>query len=381
MPGGEKTPPGRLPGQPKILFKDEGAAEGQRTKPTPSPAPLPASPPREPARLRFPSGAAATPAAPQTPARRSAPAVPFGAPKPQPPKDQRPKVIGAGTLRRRIPCSIADLQGLDAAVAPAIARQALYLIERTNLDDEHFDDVLRFGAELQAEHGAVAEAELTLANDAFFQQGQTALARMIQLFGDLDPQRVFAERQPALIDKLKSMIDPPRPPNDIFGERYPSLLSLAQELKTLEPQLLRHAQRVTALGARYRALTERIASHVLAATFLVRYLRDHPVTDGRQAHYATQADVLETRATSLLATRATIEMGSLNNQVLQESAQILIAAGRGMLEEDLPAFHTAYTAALTAAAQSRTAVTSTTSFQSVRDVHARVMRKMQGEIR
>lgn len=367
MPDADRASSGGTHGQPKILFKGQQPREGTATPP----------PARSAARVLFPGDAAGRRVAEPSPERPSGPAVPFGAPRPPPPKDQPPKVIAGGVVRRRVPCTDEELRRIDATATPAVISEAQHLIAIINLDDLYFDDALRFGADLQVEHAAIAEAELVLANAEPFRQGQSTLARVLQLLGMLDPQRLFVARQSGVVDKFKALLGPARPPGEVFAEEYPCLVALAQELRTLEPQLVELARQARELGARYGVLQDRIASHLLAASFLVRYIRDYPDHGENAAHYGSQADVLETRLASLLATRTTVELGRLNNEVLQQNVETLIAAGRGMLEEDLPAFFTSYTAALNTASQPGADVSR--NEQAARDVHARLMRKVQGE--
>lgn len=369
MPGAGNTPPGESPGKPKILFGTSG--EERATASTP-----PAE--RQP-RVLFPAGAAEEPQAAPAPDKggEPQPAVLFGSPQPPTPKGTGPKVLAGGTIRQRIPCTAGDLQRLDASATPAIIKEALRIIQRTNLDDAYFDDALRFGAELQAEHGAITEEELALARDESVQQGQTTLTRMIQLCEDLDPQRLFM-RQASIGEAFKTLLDPPRPPWEVFEEKYPRLLSLARDLRAVEPQLLALSQRLRALEHRYVTLIEGTAGYVLAANFIARYVREQTRADGRQAHYTSQADALESRAASLLVTRTTVEIGRITNQSLRGSVQALLDAGRGMLEEDLPAFHTAYTAALAASTRSDAATPDASWLKSVHEVHERVTRRLKG---
>lgn len=369
MPGAEDTPPGKAPGGPKVLF---GATETPRGHTGPSPA-------EGTPRVLFPADTApVSQAAPDAGARRS-PGVMFGSPQPPSPKGERPKVIADGVIRRRIACSAADLQPLDPAATPAVVKQALRFVAAINLDDAHYDDVLRFGAELQAEHGAIAEQELAFANAAALHQGQATLAQMIQRLGILDPETIFASRRSRFGAALRVLLEPARPPREVFAATYPELLSLAQGLRALEPPLVELLDGLRGLERRYAALVDGIAGRVLAANFVARFVRENPVADGRQGHYLSQADALETRATSLLATRATVELGRLTNETLRGNAQTLIEAGRGMLEEDLPAFHTVYTAALLAAARPPAGDPESGWLLPVRDVHARIMRKLKGD--
>lgn len=369
MPGAEDRPPGDPQGRPKILF---GAGDTPREPPDPQTAP------GKP-RVLFPADTPVQPSRVPDIAEQRGPGIPFGTPRPPAPKGGPPKVIGDGAVRRRIPCGLDDLLTLDPTVSPAAARQALRIVAGTNLDDAHYDDVLRFGADLQAEHGAIAEQELALASTPALHQCQALLARVVGLLGDLDPERLFNVRRGRLADTIRVFLEPARTPREVFAATYPELLASARELKGLEPALLALFAGLSGLGRRYAVLAERIASHILAASFIAQYARVTFADDAQQGHYLSQADALTTRISSLLGTQATVEMGRLTNEALRGNVQALIDAGRGMLEEDLPAFHTVYTAALSAASGESSATAESGWFQPVRDVHARLMHKLKGD--
>lgn len=369
MPDAEGRPPGKAPGRPKILF-GPGDAPGE----SPAPQAAEARP-----RVLFPADAPSRTPREPGPGEQRRPGVPFGTPQPPAPKGGAPKIIGDGSVRQRIPCSLDDLQSLDPTVSPGTTAQALRIVASTNLDDAHFDDVLRFGAELQAEHGAIAEQELAIASAPVLHQGQGLLARVIGFLGDLDPERVFGIRRGRLASTIRIFLEPARTPRDIFATTYPQLLAAARELQGLETALLALFADLSNLGRRYAALTERIASHILAANFIAQYARDAMTNDGQRGNYLSQADALTTRVSSLLGTQTTVEMGRLTNEALRGNVQALIDASRGMIEEDLPAFHTVYTAAFSAASGDPAASAESDWFQPVRDVHARLVRKVKGD--
>ena len=112
-------------------------------------------------RVLFEENAASPVAAP--PVRAGGPAVLFGVPRAPAPKSDRPRVLASGEIRSRIPCDATALREIDATVPASVLTHALRVVEGINVDDHYFDDVVRFGAGLQAEHGRLAERELAVA--------------------------------------------------------------------------------------------------------------------------------------------------------------------------------------------------------------------------
>lgn len=303
------------------------------------------------------------------------PKVLFGSPTLPKPKGSDVKVLFGGEIRRRIPCTVAELQKLDASATKASLDRALRIVEGVNLDDRQFDDVVRYGADLQAEHGALMESELALAQDEALVSGQTLSAKALALFEELDPDTVFAVKGNRFLEAIKSLAVPARSAEKVFGEQYPKILSLVEELKKQEPRLIEAANKLAALSPRYTSLIERIAGYMLAARFIAGYVRAKEWNEGERAHYASQADALETRVASLLATQVTLEAGRLTHEMLQAGAQSLVDAGRALSEENLPAYQTAYAAALAKARQG--AMSRDTSWlEPLRDIHARILRKL-----
>ena len=94
----------------------------------------------------------------------------------------------------------------------------------------------------------------------------------------------------------------------------------------------------------------------------------------RQAHFAAQAEAIETRIASLLATKATVEVGRRTLEAVARNIDALAWSGEGLLREELPAWHTAYSAALLAARSSKGG---TQAVSSLRDIHARIFAKLR----
>ncbi|MEO8002279.1 MAG: hypothetical protein ABI644_10415 [Arenimonas sp.] len=281
------------------------------------------------------------------PEKPNTPKVLFGTPKALLPISTEPKVIADGVLRERIRCTVMELSALDPRANSATVARALQLVNMLNLDDAHFDDVVRFGGELQAEHGAITEIELAIANHKSIQEAQVIFSEVLALFESLNPDVLFKVRKPSLIQVLRQWFTRKTVADIVFSENYARLLNRIDELKVHESALTEAASRLAALKPRYQVLAERIASAILAANFIVDKFRKEPVTGSLQSHYTSQIDALEQRATSLLSTRATLEMGLLTHAVLSQNLHALANTSNGMLEENLPAFNTAYTAALT----------------------------------
>lgn len=300
----------------------------------------------------------------------------FGSPAPPTPKGAGPRILFDGEVRRRIACTVEELRKLDASASKTSLDHALSIVAGVNLDDRYFDDVVRFGAGLQAEHGALMESELALAQDKALVAGQTVGANMLALFEELNPDTVFAVKGKGFIEVVKSIAVSARSAEEIFAEKYPNILLLVQELKKLEPELARATDGLAALSPRYATLIERIAGYVLAANFIVGHVRGKEWNEADRVHYASQADALETRAASLLATRVTLEAGRITHEMLQASAQALVNSGRGLLEENLPAYQTAFAMAITKA-RLEPGSHDAGWLRALREIHARILKKLK----
>ena len=308
------------------------------------------------------------------PAQAPAPVVLFGGAAAPALASNGPKVVAGGVLRQRIPCSAVLLGALDPAASPAVLAKALRMVAGVNLDDSHFGDIAYFGAQLQAEHGAMAEVELAIANHASIQQAQGALADILAIFRRLDPAMLFPTRAPSFFEALRQRLMPPkRAGNLLFNEDYLQLRQRIGALKAHGDALDEAAGQLTALAPRYAALVDDLAAAVLAARFIVAHVHEIPAEHPLQAHYAAQASALETRVSSLLATRATLEMGHLTHRLLDQSLRALTSTTHGVVDEELPAFHTACTAALTSRHLSPEALA------ALQGVYERIIRTLKGE--
>lgn len=304
------------------------------------------------------------------------PAILFGSPKAPRPKGDGPLVLAGGERRTRIPCNAQALRDLEASASDADIGRALRIIDGTNLDDHHLDDVLRFGADLQLEHGTIAEAHLDLTGDETVAKAQDGIARALELLRELDPEAVFAPKGSDLLDSLASIWRAPEKADERLAALYPELLALAEKLETLEPGLASVSERLEVLRSRYQALDERISSYVLAARFLIQHMRTSPlIEDVRRPHYLPQANALETRIASLLNTQASSGVGRFTLDAIASGARGLLDAVRGLREEDLPAWHTNYAVAI-AASRSHPPRDDQSWLAVVRGSHERLVSKL-----
>lgn len=365
--------PDRMPGS-ATSFKPISAERGLHLTSGKADGP----PGKEPGRLPkvlFPESA--SPDVADASSRSSEPKVLFGTPRPPTPKSDSPRILAAGEVRRRIPCSVAALQEFDADAAASVVAAAVRIVDGTNLDDHYFDDVVRFGAGLQAEHGRLAESELAIVDNEALARGKRLGAELLQLLGDLDPESVFAVRGGVL--KAIRALAAPRDPAGLFSRLYPEVQALAKELDALAPEIGTIAKRLRAVAKGYAALDRNLTAHILAGRFLVHYVGGLQLPDReRQAHYASQVEAIETRIASLSATKATIEVSTRTVAALARHVDALGHAAEGLLHEELPAWHAAYSAALTAP-QTGQSPAQTSARLPLYDIHVRILGKLRSK--
>lgn len=284
---------------------------------------------------------------PGEPAR--GPRVPFGTARLPTPKGSAPRVLPGSEIRRRVPCTAQDLLALDPAAGAALVDAALRMVAAVNLDDHQFEDVLRFGEAAQAEHGRLAEDQLALVGDAAIQQAQAHVGAILELLRALDPETVFATRR-GWLDAIAAFARQQHDPRRMLDDGYAELCTQAAELQSLLPAVLAVVEALRSLRARLATLDRRLSAYGLAARFLIGHARSAALPDvGQRQHYGAQADVLETRAASLAATKATLDVGRLTLDTLADGVDRLARSGESVLNEDLPAWHTAFAAAIVAA--------------------------------
>ncbi|MDE1995937.1 MAG: hypothetical protein KGI75_25785 [Rhizobiaceae bacterium] len=334
-----------------------------------SPKPSPGQKPR----VLFGENAVA-PVPSANPAIGPEPKVLFGSPQAPAPKSNQPKIIAAGQVRRRIACDAAALRAIDPNASEPILAQAQKLVDATNLDDHYFEDVVQFGAVLQARHASLSEDELNLASDP-------ALARIRQLGSDflvhldaLDPERVFAV-QGGVLGAIRSIAGAGAG-EALFSRHYAEIKALAAQLDALSPDVAALADNIRSLQRRYAQLAQDIDAHLLAAQFLIAHMCGIDPSDReRQAHYLSQLDALETRLASLSGTRISIDVAVQTIGAIRQMVDGLRLFGEDLVRSELPAWQAAYSAALAARAMEPGRAAGIPSL--LRDIHRRMLTKLR----
>ncbi len=252
-----------------------------------------------------------------------------------------------GDVRKRLPCTRQDLQQLAGTAAPAVIDKALNLVASVNLDDRHFEDVVRFGAQLQSQHGALMEKELAFMQNPELAQAQGLHAQILRAIEAADPDLLFSSQNRGLRGALKSLGLGRADPEDIFTAQFGKLAALAQDLKKREPALSALDHQLAKLAAQFDHLLIEVQAHILAANFITAHVRKHHADRPDADHYVLQANTLENRVGSLLATRLSLESGRVTHNLLGDAVHGMLHAGHELMEEGLPAFHTAFVTAIT----------------------------------
>ncbi|ESQ83049.1 hypothetical protein AEAC466_14395 [Asticcacaulis sp. AC466] len=275
------------------------------------------------------------------------PAILFGTPKAPAVKSDRPKILAAGKARTRLPCSVQALKALDEGASPGVLAEALEAVNGVNLDDHHFDDVVRFGAGLQTEHGKLAEAELDLVSDDALTSIKATYLELIDRLEKLDPRRVFTQSAGPFY-KVQQFFQGGSPERS-FEVEYSKIKALSESLEGSMPVINRFVETLARLGRRYAVLSQSVKAHVLACRFIVTYI-DTSIREDRDltAHYQSQRDALVNREASLFATGATLQIGQQTLSVLSRSIDELGLSGQNFTREELPAWYGAFSAALLA---------------------------------
>ncbi|MFS8056727.1 hypothetical protein QD357_28510 [Rhizobium sp. BR 317] len=276
------------------------------------------------------------------------PRVLFGSPHQPAAKGTFPRIVADGEIRRRIECTISGLREIEPDAAEAVLRSAMQLIDATNLDDHHFDDVVRFGASLQERHGRLADEQLALADDDTLATVKRLSGDLLQHLDQLDPALVFAQQR-GVGGILRAIMreDPER----LLARRYGEMTEITKGLKARLPEISRLAGTINALRNKYTSLENGLAAHVVAARFLMRHIATHTYEDSvTEKHYTSQADALEARITALSMTAASVAVG---HRMIESIHTIVAGTERfasDLVNEELPAWKTAYSAALMARA-------------------------------
>lgn len=291
-------------------------------------------------------------AAPPKPKAASGPKIPFGAAHVPRTLDEGPRIISGGVVRRRISCTVTELRILDPAAPDSVLHQALRVVDAVNLDDHEFDDVIRFGASLQEQHGRLAEDQLALAEDERLDEAKRLSADLLARLSELDPKRLFSVDQ-GLFAGVKAALSRSTEA-ETFRERSANLILAARLLKERREDFVQIERRATLLKKKWTALAAALSAHILAGRFLVRHIDEHPLPDPEAVrHYRSQRDALETRLGSLAATAASVALGE---RVLETMISTIGGArtfAGDMVDSDLPAWQIACAAALVAKSEGR----------------------------
>ncbi len=270
----------------------------------------------------------------------------FGTPTAPTPNSSDPRILFGGEVRMRLPCTREDLQALDAAASRSVVDKAISIVASVNLDDRHYDDVVRFGAQLQTEHGVLMEQELALTQDQALVQGQVLNAQMLSAIEAADPDALFASKAKGIRAALKALGFGASDPEAVFNSQYGKITTLAKDLKALDPALSATSKKLKQLAPKFDRLITLVQAHILGANFIINYVRDNFSNKHDATHYLSQADTLEARIAGLLTTRLSLEAGRVTHNLMADATHAILQAGRELVEESLPAFHTAFVAAI-----------------------------------
>ncbi|MFT4180518.1 MAG: hypothetical protein QM636_01225 [Rhizobium sp.] len=317
-------------------------------------------------------GTTEKPAAPVTAATATGPKIPFGTPIAPRAPIEGPKIIGDGVVRRRIPCSPADLRTLEPDASDIVIDMALRIIEGVNLDDHEFDDVVRFGAALQQRHGELAEKELALAGDTRLAEVKRLSAELLQHLGALDPERLFLPRQRFLASLRTSLSG--TTPSDLFQQHAADISRIAKLLAERAEDFLDLERSVQALKVNWNALALGLEAHDLAGRFVVRHIEANGASNlDVSAHYRSQKNALEMRLTSLAAAAASVALGARTLASMETSIANVRDLASETVERDLPAWYTACSAALAARSNGEAA---SVDVSGVRLLYSKIVNKL-----
>jgi hypothetical protein len=246
------------------------------------------------------------------------PVVLFGVAKPPKQRNGGPKILASGEVRQRIPCAAADLRAIDEQADSVVIDLALQAVNGVNLDDHHFDDVVRFGADLQIEHSKLTEAEFDLAKSEDLKLARQYYADLLSLLNRLDPGLVFSKRSGAA-GLLKQAFGHQYTEKE-FSQDFLKLKSWALGLEQSASRLQDVADQMNRNLKRYHQLEINFAAYILAARFAINYIANEVQSDlSKQKHYKSQAQAMENRLSSLEASKATIAVGRRTLNVLTEN--------------------------------------------------------------
>lgn len=364
---GGGAPPERPRGPgPRVVFGEDGPARGATGR---APEGRPPRRPVDPLRRLRGEDVAPRPdtAAAPRPAVRSGEAD-----RPAPTPD-RPRVVAGGQVRRRLPCTPLDLWVLDPLAPDPIVGAALRVVEGLNLDEDPADAVARFGRALQEEHARLGEEALAQARGATADEARALIGRLLDLLRGLDPDAVLGIPGPGILGALMALAEPPPDPRAVFHARHPDLRAAAASLEGVGRRLAAEAECLRVLGERLDGLDRRIHAHVLAARFVVDRVRATP-DDGR---LGPLVDALEAKVRGLSAARGSLDAGRRALAASRDRSSALVAAIGRMADEDLPAWRTAYAAALLPASPRDAGRRA--ALDGLRAAHARITTNLEAE--
>lgn len=278
------------------------------------------------------------------------PRVLFGSPAPARTPSDGPRIVGNGVLRHRLTCSPADLRLIDPEASAGVVKAALRIVDGVNLDDHEFDDVIRFGGQLQQRHGQLAEEELALADDPLLAEAGRLSADLLEHLTALDPERLFPTGK-SLLDGFRASMSGTTP-DELFRRHASEIARIGKLLADRASGFLELERSARSLSERGEALSRGLDAHLLAARFVAHFIETHVPDDAHLTkHYGSQKDAIESRISSLAATSASTLVGARTLEAIVASIAEARSFAGELVERDLPAWRTSVAAALAARAQ------------------------------
>lgn len=258
-----------------------------------------------------------------------------------------PRIVGGGSVRRRISCSPSDLRAFDERSSDDVVIAAQRVIEGINLDDDEFGDVVSFGSEVQLQHGSIAERQLALVNDRRVVEANRLSQELLQHLEALKPEEMFPVRTTLLASIASSFSGPAK--IERYREEVAEISKIAQSIAEITPRLVEMEHVALSLKKRWRRLTKTVDAYLLAGRFIVAYIdTDSQVGHERSQHYRSQKDALETRIGSLAATSTSLVVGLRTLEAIYASLTDARSFAEELVARDLPAWQTAVGAAIAA---------------------------------
>ncbi|WP_337268372.1 toxic anion resistance protein [Oryzifoliimicrobium ureilyticus] len=237
------------------------------------------------------------------------------------------------------------MRKLDATASGDVLRSALRLIAAVNLDDHEFDDVVRFGSQVQQENASLCERQLALAEDQTLQQAKQLSTDLLYHLKSVDPALLFKGTD-GTFHRIISIFA-----GQSAAGRYDrhtnAIADIAAQLMRLEPSLLTLENEMRSLRKRGDKISCSLEAHILAGRFIVSYIDEKVAQDpALAAHYATQQSALENRTSSLSASVASVPVALKTLDILIDAVGKTRAFCDEMLRRDLPAWQASVATAL-----------------------------------